>query len=300
MELRTLRYFLAVCQEGNMSRAAERLHVTQPTLSRQISDLERELGVALFVRRSRCVEPTDAGLLLRQRAADIVELADRTVSDFKGHFDSSSGEVSIIASDPQGVQSISPTIREYRQAYPNVRFRLHNASNDGALTRLDQGSDDFAILIGFPNTNGYRHIPAGRTELWGVFMQSGDPLARKRRITRADLADKPLIVPERTFSYDFDVFTKWFGDEPSAFDIRGTYMHGRSGTVLLNEQTGYMIGGDSMSPSGKGTGLEFRLLDPPVSLQVDFVWREGRVFSGAARAFLDYMLEKTPPSADQA
>lgn len=300
MELRTLKYFLAVCQEGNMSRAAERLHVTQPTLSRQISDLERELGVALFIRRSRSVEPTDAGLLLRQRASDIVELADRTVDDFKGRFDSSVGDVSIVVSDPQGIQAMAEVIREYRRMYPNVRFHLRNAGNDQALARIDQGSDDFAILIGFPDSDGYGHIPAGITERWGVFMRAGDPLARKRRITRADLADKPLIVPERTFSYDYDVFTKWFGAEPSAFDIRDTYMHGRSGTVLLNEQTGYMLGGDGMSPSGEGTGLEFRLLDPPVSLQVDFVWREGRAFSGAAHAFLDLMRERTQLSAEQA
>ena len=299
MELRTLKYFLAVCQEGNMSRAAERLHVTQPTLSRQISDLERELGVALFVRRSRSVEPTDAGLLLRQRASDIVELSDRTVNDFKGRFDSSVGDVSIVASDPQGVQSIAEMIREYRRMYPHVRFHLRNAANDQALARLDQGSDDFAILIGFPDSDGYGRISAGRTERWGVFMRAGDPLAHKRKITRADLADKPLIVPERTFSYDFDVFTEWFGAEPSAFDIRDTYMHGRSGTVLLNEQVSYMIGGDGMSPSGDGTGLEFRLLDPPVSLRVDFVWKQGRMFSSAARTFLDFVRQKAKCSTSQ-
>lgn len=291
MELKTLRYFLAVCQEGNMSRAAARLHVTQPTLSRQISELERELGTSLFIRRSRSVEPTEAGLFLRRRAADIVSLVDQTVIDFKGSFGMANGEISIVASDPQGIQSIAHLIRKFRQEHPGVRFHLHNSDNEHALVRLGRGLDDFAVLIGYPHSEGYDSAQIGPTERWGVFMQASNPLARKKRITRADLIDKPLIVPDRTFSYDFETFRDWFGGAPEDFNIHDTYMHGRSGTVLINDEIGYMIGGDSMAPSGKETGLEFRLLDPPVSLQVEFVWKRGRMFSSAAQLFLDYVIE---------
>ena len=153
MELRTLRYFLAVCEHGTMSRAAEALHVTQPALSRQIAALERELGAPLLERHSRSVTPTEKGLYLRRRAQEIVGLADQTTADLMHGEDIVEGDVFIGAGESEGLRVIARHVRAFREKYPGVRFHLHSGNAPDLIERLEHGVDDFSVLMSYPDVD---------------------------------------------------------------------------------------------------------------------------------------------------
>ena len=197
MELRVLRYFLAVCQEGTMSKAADVLHVTQPTLSRQIADLERELGCELLERHSRSVTPTERGLYLRRRAEELVGLADQTVADLARNEDIVEGDVWIGAGESEAMRVIADRIRAFRELYPRVHFHIHSGDAADVVERLEHGTVDFAVLMSYPEIDRYDHVRLAPTDAWGVLMPEGDPLAQKETVSPADLAGLPLIASEQ-------------------------------------------------------------------------------------------------------
>jgi DNA-binding transcriptional LysR family regulator len=285
MELRTLRYYLAVCEAGSMSRAAERLHVTQPTLSRQISELERELGCELLVRRSRSVEPTEEGLHLMARAADIVSLADLTEAEYRERGQVVAGDVRIACGESSGIAPVAACAREFRASHPQVRFRLHSGNADYVIERLERGLDDFAILFSYPGIDRYEHVRLPHTDAWGIYLREGDPLAAKNVVSPEDLEGLPLIASEQAL--DTDELSAWFGDSLPRVDLAATYTLGYNATVFAREGAGYMLGLDALAPTGSGTGLEFRPLWPPIVARIDFAWRRGQKLSNAASLFLD-------------
>ena len=197
MELRTLRYFLAVAQEKNITRAAENLHLTQPTLSRQISDLEEELGTTLFIRGKRSLELTEDGALLRQRAQDIVELADRTEHEFAGKRDSVAGTVTIGATEALGGHDLAKAIRRFSQQYPAVRFELYNGMADLLKERIDKGALDLGLLLEPVDTTRYEFIRLTTPERWGVLVHRSHPFAGRAQVTVRELIDQPLMLPSR-------------------------------------------------------------------------------------------------------
>ena len=285
MELRTLRYYLAVCEAGSMSRAAERLHVTQPTLSRQISDLERELGCELLVRHSRSVEPTEEGLHLVARAADIVSLADLTEAEYRNTGQVVAGDIRIACGESSGIAPIAVCVREFRARHPQVRFRLHSGNAGYVVERLERGLDDFAILFSYPGVDRYGHVRLPHTDAWGIYLPEGDPLARKAVLSPSDLEGLPLIASEQAL--ETDELSAWFGESLSQVELAATYTLSYNAAVLAREGVGYMLGLDALAPSGPGTGLEFRPLWPPVVAHIDFAWRRGQNFSNAAGLFLE-------------
>ena len=158
MELRTLRYFLTVCQEGTMSRAADVLHVTQPALSRQIAALERELGTPLLERHARSVTPTERGLYLRRRAEEIVGLADQTTADFTQPDEIVAGDIHIGAGESEGISVVARAARAFRARHPGVRFHLHSGTAIDLIERLEHGVDDFAVLMSYTDIDRYDHL----------------------------------------------------------------------------------------------------------------------------------------------
>lgn len=285
MELRTLRYYLAVCEAGSMSRAAERLHVTQPTLSRRISDLERELGCALLVRHSRSVEPTEEGLHLVSRATDIVSLADLTEGEYRDRGKMVAGDIRIACGESSGIALVATAAHAFRMRHPQVRFCLHSGNADYVIERLERGLGDFAVLFSYPGVERYEYVRLPHTDAWGVYLSEGDPLVAKGSISPEDLEGLPLIASDQAL--ETDELSAWFGESLARAKVVATYTLGYNALVFVREGAGCMLGLDALAPTGPGTGLEFRPLWPPVVAHIDFAWRRGQKLSNAASMFLE-------------
>lgn len=285
MELRTLRYFLAVCEAGSMTRAAERLHVTQPTLSRQISDLERELGCALLARRSRSVEPTEEGLHLIARASDIVSLVDLTEGEYRNRSKVVAGEIRIACGESSGMSIVADVASKFRERHPQVRFGLHSGNAGYVVERLERGLDDFAVLFSYPGIERYEHVRLPHTDAWGVYLPEGDPLTAKVSLSPKDLEGLPLIASEQALQTD--ELSAWFGESLPSVTLAATYTLSYNGTVLARRGVGYMLGLEDIAPTGTGSGLEFRPLWPPIVAHIDFAWKRDAKLSNAATLYVE-------------
>ncbi len=194
MELRVLKYFLAVAREENISAAAQRLHVTQPTLSRQLMDLEAELGKTLFNREHRKISLTEEGILLRKRAEEIIDLVDRTEAEVMNVGDDIAGDVYIGSSETEGIRLIAKTARQLRDEGYDINFHLFSAHDLSVMQRLDKGLLDFGIFAEGANLHKYEYLRLPYTDTWGVLMRRDSPLAEKEYIEPKDLWTAPLIV----------------------------------------------------------------------------------------------------------
>ena len=267
MNIRVLRYFLAICREGNMSRAAQALHVTQPTLSRQMADLERELGCELLVRGNRTVTPTEKGLYLRRRAEEIVALADQTTSDLTHDDDVIEGDVSIGAGESEGMRVVAARIRAFRERYPHVRFHLRSGNSINVVEWLERGLVDFAVLMAYPEINRFEHVRLTPTDTWGVLMPNGHPLAQTDVITPQDLVRRPLILSEQAL--ETDELSQWFGSLARQVEVAATYNLAFNAALLVRENVGCALVYDRLVPTGQGAGMEFRPLpDSPAPGQL--------------------------------
>lgn len=289
MEIRALRYYLAVCEYGTMSRAAEALHVTQPALSRQIAALERELGCDLLERHSRSVTPTEQGLYLRRRAQEIVGLADQTAADFTHDEGIVAGDIHIGAGESVAMRQVAQHIADFRARYPHVRFHLHSAIATDLIERLEHGLDDLVVLMSHPDNDRYGHLRLQPTDAWGVIMQAGDPLAAQEVIGPADLAGAPLIMPERSWGGNGPTgpLGAWFAEHGRELDVVATYNLSFNATMLVREGVGRMISFEGLTATGGDTGLEFRLLYPPAVSIIDVVWKRNAPRSRAVQLFLE-------------
>ena len=292
MDIRVLRYFLSVCEHGTMSRAAEALHVTQPALSRQIAQLEHELGTTLLVRGARRVELTEKGLYLRRRAQEIVGLADQTTADLMHGEDIVEGDVFIGAGESEGLRVIARHVRTFREKYPGVRFHLHSGNAPDLIERLEHGVDDFSVLMSYPDVDRYAHLRLSPTDAWGVLMRDNDPLVAREAVSPADLLDAPLIVPERHAKGDklTGLLATWFGKQAAEANVAATYNLAYNGALLVREGVGRMLSFDGLTTVGPDTGLEFRLLFPPLVSVIDLAWKRNVTLSHPARLFLDSLM----------
>ena len=200
MEIRTLRYFLAVAREGSITRAANFLHLTQPTLSRQMQDLEQELGRQLLIRKSHRVDLTPEGVLLRKRAEEIVAMVDKTEAEFIALEDTVSGDIYIGSGETRALCPIAGLIRQLREECPGIRYHLHSGNAQDVTDRLDKGLLDFGILIQPADIAKYDALSLPARDVWGVLMRRDSPLAQKDRIERADLMGLPLICSRQVIT----------------------------------------------------------------------------------------------------
>ena len=298
MELRTLRYFLAVCEHGSMSRAAEALHVTQPALSRQIAQLERELGCTLLERRSRSVAPTEQGLYLQRRAEEIVGLADRTETDFSHGEDIVAGDIHIGAGESEGIRVLAQQMHAFRKRYPGVRFHLHSATANELVDRLERGLDDLSVLMSYSNVDRYHHVRLAPTDAWGVIMRADDPLAVQELVGPDDLTDRPLIMPERSY-VNGEVagpLAGWFDRTASDIEVAATFNLSFNALSLAREGVGRLISFGSQMGSEGTSDLVFRLLYPPAISVIDVVWKRGQARTNAVRLFLESLRDNASHS----
>lgn len=289
MEIRVLRYFLAVAREGSLTGAAERLHLTQPTLSRQLKDLERQLGKPLFTRGSRRLSLTDEGRLLRRRAEEIVELADRLEAEFGSMEETIGGDVHIGGGETQAMKRIARAVGRLRTDHPNIRYHLYSGNEDDVNGRLDQGLLDFGVLIQPADVAKYHYLPLPDTDTWGVVMRKDNPLAAKKNVHRSDLMNVPLICSRQAMKQTFSEnrFTAWFGADFDKLNVVTTYNLAYNAAILVEEGIGCALALDRIVNTSRESPLCFRPLAPPLESGLNLVWRKHQTFSAAAELFLE-------------
>lgn len=285
MEIRVLRYFLAVAQEGSVTRAARALHLTQPTLSRQIRELEEELGQTLFSRGGRELSLTREGLLLRQRAEEIVGLAEITEKEFRSLGEKTvSGDLSLGCGESKALSFVTDALKVLQDEHPLIIPHFFSGNGEIVMDRLDKGLLDFAVLMGAENTERYSSLPLPSHDTWGLLMDKDDPMAQKKAITAEDLLDIPLILSSQSLSRD--ELSGWLGFPMSRLHIAATYTLLFNGSLMVRSGLGYALCFDHIAPSGKDSPFAFRPLSPLLTSPLSLVWKKHQILSAPAEAFL--------------
>lgn len=284
MELRVLRYFLAVAREQNISGAAELLHLTQPTLSRQLKDLEEELGKTLFIRGNRKVTLTEDGILLRKRAGEIIALVDKTQNELSGPGDIITGDVYIGAGETDAMRLVARIAAKLQTRFPDIKYHLYSGNSNNVAERLDKGLLDFGVFVEPADINKYHYMRLPATDIWGLLMRKDSPLAAKDYITPADLWNIPIITSAQAMVHN--VFSGWLGDEFEKLQIVATYNLIYNASMMVDEGFGYALTLDKLINTSGSSNLCFRPLNPVLEVKLDLVWKKYQVFSKAAEQFL--------------
>lgn len=296
MELRVLRYFLAVAREESISRAAEFLHITQPTLSRQLMDLEEELGRRLFLRGGRRMTLTEEGLFLRKRAQEIVTLADRTAEEFRSTAEDISGDVHIGGGETRGMSFLAGAAGTMRSLYPHVSFHLFSGNAADVMERLDNGLVDFGVFIEPADLSRYEYIRLPVMDRWGVLMRRDSPLAQKEVLSPDDVAELPLICSRQALVAN--EISGWLGRSFDSLNIIGTYNLLYNASLLVEEGLGCALCLDGIIRCGDGP-LCFRPLFPRLEVGLALAWKKYRVFSRAAEKFLEIIQKNMEASSPE-
>lgn len=284
MELRVLQYFLAVAREQNISAAAQSLHLTQPTLSRQLRELEEELGKQLMVRGNRKITLTQEGMLLRKRAEEILELVDRAEREVMRSDDAVSGDIYIGTGETDGVRQIARAANRLQACYPGIRFHIVSGDAVDVCERLDKGLLDFGVLLGDIDKTKYHYMELPMKDTWGVLMRRDSPLAHRESVSPRDLWDKPLILSRQVDNKSG--LYRWLRREPSELHTVATYNLIYNASLMVDEGMGYAFTLDKLVNT-TGSNLCFRPLKPRLELGMYLVWKKSQIFSRAAELFLN-------------
>ncbi|WP_460092838.1 LysR family transcriptional regulator [Priestia megaterium] len=297
MEIRVLRYFLMVAREGNITKAADVLHVTQPTLSRQLKDLEQELGKKLFIRSSHSIILTDEGMLLRNRAEEIVNMVDKLEAEFSSMEETIGGDIYIGGGETEAMKHIARVAKDVQLRYPNIRYHLYSGNEEDITERLDKGLLDFGILIQPADISKYNYLNIPAKDVWGVVMRRDSPLALKESIQAADLLNAPLICSRQAMKQTFskNEFSDWFGEDFHKLNIVTTYNLAYNAAIMVEEGIGYAITLDKIVNTSTNSNLCFRPLQPRLESGLNIVWKKHHVLSAAADAFLKELQEEFAP-----
>lgn len=286
MEIRVLRYFLAVVREESISGAAKALHITQPTLSRQIGQMEEELGVRLFNREARKITLTDEGMLLRRRAEEILSLVDKTESEMAENEKGIEGKVMLGCGEIQAVQVLSKILSSFNRKYPNVTFDIFTATADLVKEHMDKGLVDVGLLLEPIDIEKYDFIRLPVKEKWVVLMKPGDPLCQKDFVTPGDLAKVPLIMPGRMKVQN--ELASWFGDYYKDLNIRFTSNLSTNSAVMVSEGLAYSVVVEGAVPFWDSSKITYRSLYPEVRATSLLAWKRQQPFSPAATKFIQH------------
>ena len=292
MELRVLQYFLAVAREQNISAAAQSLHLTQPTLSRQLMELEKELGKQLMIRGSRKITLTEDGMRLRRRAEEILELVDRTEKEVMQSDDTVSGDIYIGTGETDGVRQIVKAANQLQGSHPGIRFHIVSGDAMDVCERLDKGLLDFGILLGDMDKTRYSCMELPMKDTWGVLMRRDSPLAQRETVSPRDLWDKPLILSRQVDNKSG--LYRWLRKEPSELHTVATYNLIYNASLMVDEGMGYAFTLDKLVNTA-GSNLCFRPLKPKMELGMYLVWKKSQLFSRAAELFLEQLQAQLVP-----
>lgn len=288
MEIRVLKYFLAVAQEGSITGAANFLHLTQPTLTRQLKDLEKELGHQLFIRTNHNISLTPEGIVFRKRAQEIIDMVEKTEAEFNSMNNDISGDIYIGAGETAAITGVAEIIKELQEEHKNIKFHLYSANAEDITERLDKGLLDFGILIQPTDISKYEYVTLPNKDTWGVLMQKNSPLANKKSITKEDLLNVPLIVSKQVMQRKNvkNDYNMWFGSYIDRLNIVATYNLIYNAAKMTEVGVGYSISLKNLINTSGKSNLCFRPLSPKLESGLDIVWKKHQVFSQAAKLFL--------------
>lgn len=287
MEIRVLRYFLTVVREENITKASEVLHITQPTLSRQLAQLEEEIGVKLFDRGTRKIRLTNEGVLLRRRAEEILQLVDRTERELAEQDEQIEGTVSIGCGEIAAVQLLPDLFASFREKYPRVRFELFTATADLVRDQMDRGLLDIGLLLEPIDMEKYEFIRLDRKERWVALMRPGDPLAQEDAVTAKDLAPLPLMLPRRTGVQN--ELASWFGPLYDGLNVVFTSNLNTNGAVMVSAGLAYSLVIEGAISFWDQSKVTYRPLSPPLTATSVLAWKRGQPFSPAVTRFIEYV-----------
>ncbi len=289
MEFRVLQYFLAAAREQSISGAAEYLHLSQPTLSRQLKELEEELGKQLFIRGNRRITLTEEGMILRKRAEEIVDLMQKTEKEIALNDAAIAGDIYIGAGETDAIRILARTARRLQENHPGIR--LHIASGDSAdvTEDLDKGLTDFGILFDPRDLSKYDYLKLPHQDTWGVLMRRDSPLAEKTAVPPEDLWDKPLILSRQ--HREGSALSMWLSRPEADLNVTATYSLLYNGSILVEEGIGYALTLDKIINTC-GSSLCFRPLSPPLTANLCIVWKKYQVLTKAAELFLNTLNEE--------
>ncbi|MDD3369934.1 MAG: LysR family transcriptional regulator [Lachnospiraceae bacterium] len=291
MEVRVLRYFLAVAREESITGAAESLHITQPTLSKQLMEMEQELGTTLFLRGKRKITLTEDGIFLRKRAQEIVDLVDKTENEFSDKDeDVISGDVYIGGGETEAMRLIARTIQKMSGEYPQIRYHLFSGNADDVMERMDKGLLDFGIVIEPADIKKYDYIKIPATDAWGLLMSKENPLSAKAVIKPSDMLGIPLMMSRQSMAQND--LSGWLGSNVEKLNIVGTYNLIYNAALMVEEGFGSALCLDKLVDLSGNRNLVFRPFAPKLESNLDLVWKKYQVFSKASQKFLEYLQEE--------
>ena len=291
MELRVLNYFLTVAREGGLTGASEVLHVTQPTMSRQIQELEEELGQKLFIRTTRSMVLTPEGMLLRKRAEEILEMAERTKSEFFAMGSTVAGDVLIGSGETFALKQLTDLMAQIREEYPGIHFQIYSGNAEEVAERLEKGLLDFGVFVEPADISRYNSIRLPVMDTWGLILRKDHPLAQKEHITREDLGDVPLIMSRQEMAAQKagNDYLDWFGGSYELLNVVAGYNLMYNGALMVRSGLGCAVGLDRIVNTTETSDLCFRPFDPPLEAGIVVVWKKYQVFSKAAEMLLEKM-----------
>ncbi|MDD3219621.1 MAG: LysR family transcriptional regulator [Lachnospiraceae bacterium] len=296
MEIRTLRYFLKVCEIENITRAAVALNTTQPNLSRQLYQLEEDLGQTLLIRGKRRITLTEEGKYLRKQAQDIINMADHTENVLRSFQDNLTGEVYIGAAESMAMKFVGEIIRESRNQYPGIHYHINSGNAQDITDKLDRGLLDFGIIVEPVDFDKYNYLKLPVKDTWGILMQKASPLAEKKFICPEDLLDKPLYASSELLNVPG--IKEWLGESYLKFNPIMTFNLITNAALMIESGGGYVFSFDGLSYTGKDDPLAFRPLSPQIQASLYLIWRKYETFSNSAGKFLSLIkdvIEVAPP-----
>ncbi|MGO3790621.1 MAG: LysR family transcriptional regulator [Enterococcus gilvus] len=283
MDIRVLTYFMTVAREKTISKAAEVLHLSQPTLSKQLKELEEELGIQLFIRGNREISLTEDGIYLRNRGQEILSLVDTTTSNLKKN-DVIGGTIRIGGGETPAFRYLAKTLNELMVTYPDITVDMYSGNADDVKDKLDKGLLDFGLVIDPVEKQKYEYLALPVSDRWGVLVNDFHPLAKKERVSPSDLKDHSLLVSSQSMVNH--QLSEWLGGNLSQFKIAGSYNLLYNASLFVKEGTTVAFCLDGIIPT-ENNGLVFVPLAPELTAKISIIWKKKQVFSNAARRFLD-------------
>ena len=283
MEIKSLRYFLAVAREENMTKAADMLHVTQPTLSKTLKSLEDELGKKLFTRHSFSISLTDEGMLLRDRAEDLIAMADRIEQEFITLDDITGGDIYFGLAESYQIKYLAREIRILKSRYPGFTYHITSGDTEQVTEKLDKGLLDFAVLCEKPNTAKYDYVKFPEADIWGAVMPTDHPLAAKKSVKVKDLIGQPLFCSEQSWNNEIP---EWAGDDFERLHLEGSFRLSYNGSLFAQEGLGILLTFKHLVECSDENGLVFRPLSPKQTSELYLIWHKFPSFMPIAEQFL--------------
>lgn len=284
MEIRTLRYFLEAAREENMSKAAERMHISQSALSKQLKGLEEELGKKLFVRHSFSIELTEEGMLLRKRAEDLLSMADKITAEFASMDDIIGGNIYFGCAESYQIRHLAALIKRFKKQYPGFHYHITSGDTEQVTEKLDKGLLDFAVLVESPDYAKYNVVKMPESDRWGLVMPVGCALAQKDCITFEDLRELPLFCSGQGWHADLPL---WCGERINELTLEGSFRLSYNASVFTREGLGYLLTFEHLVNTSSESGLVFRPLYPELTTDMFIVWKKHQVFTPIAERFIN-------------